>query len=361
VPTAPADRAISALDEPEPAPRVLLVRLSALGDCLHALPVAVELRRQLPRAHIGWAIEEPGHQLLRDHPAIDRFHIYPRRSPPRRFVRELLALRRELRRERYDVALDVQGLTKSGLVAWLSGARRRVSLAPPHRRELNRLFVNEVVAAPETSRHVVDRNLALLRAVGASVAGRARFDLPAPEPSPALASFLESMRARGPWAVVNPGASWTTKIWPPRALALVARGLHDHHGLGVAVSWGSEPERALAREVVEVAGRRGVVEAPPTSLRDLAALLSGAVLFVGGDTGPMHLAVALGVPTVSVFGPTSPERNGPYGESDLAVIAEIDLDCRPCWRRSCARGDHACLARLDAGRVLQACSRRLGS
>ena len=340
-------------------PRVLLVRLSALGDCLHALPVAVELRRQLPGAHIGWAIEALGHQVLRDHPAVDRFHLYPRRSPPLRFARDLLALRRELHAERYDIALDLQGLTKSGLVAWLSGAPRRVSLGPPDRRELNRLFVSEAIAAPASARHVVDRNLSLLRAVGLTVPERARFDLPVLEPSPALAALLDAQPA-GRLAVVNPGASWSTKIWSTAGYARVARGLADSHGLGVVVVWGNENEHALAREVVRIAERPElVVEAPATSLRDLATLLSRARVVVSGDTGPMHLAVALGVPVVSVFGPTASERNGPYGERDLAVTAGIALDCQPCWRRTCARGDHACLAGLDADRVLAACSRRL--
>lgn len=344
--------------EPEHRPRVLVVRLSALGDCLHALPVAVELRRQLPGAHIGWAIEALGHQILRDHPAVDRFHLYPRRSPPLRFARDLLALRRELHEERYDIALDLQGLTKSGLVAWLSGAPRRVSLGPPDRRELNRLFVSEAVTAPAFVRHVVDRNLSLLRAVGLKVPERARFELPVLEPSTALAALLDSLPAAR-LAVVNPGASWNTKIWSTTGYAQVARGLADRHGLGVVVAWGNENEHALAREVVRAAERPQVVEAPATSLRDLAALLSRARVVVSGDTGPMHLAVALGVPVVSVFGPTAPERNGPYGERDLAVTAGIALECQPCWRRTCSRGDHACLARLDADRVLAACSRRL--
>ncbi|HUP25870.1 MAG TPA: glycosyltransferase family 9 protein [Thermoanaerobaculia bacterium] len=341
------------------APRLLLVRLSAIGDCLHALPVAVELRRRLPDAYIGWAIEESGHRLLRGHPAVDRFHLYPRDSRMTRIAGELVELRRELRAARYDVALDLQGLTKSGLVAWLSGAPRRVSLPPPDRRELNRLFTNEVVAVPAASRHVVDRNLTLLRSVGLDAPARGRFELGAPQPSEALAPFVASLLDRGGFAVVHAGAAWPTKVWPPASLALVARGLVDRWGLCVAVTWGGEAERPLAREVVRGAQRDDVVEAPPTDLPDLAALVGGSSLFVGGDTGPMHLAVALDVPTVAVFGPTDPERNGPYGQGDLAVTAEVELSCRPCWRRSCARGDHACLAQLDAEQVLTACARRL--
>jgi ADP-heptose:LPS heptosyltransferase len=313
----------------------------------------------MPGAHLGWAIEEPGLRLLRGHPAVDQFHLYPRRSRPLRFVGDLLAFRRELRAARYDVALDVQGLTKSGLVAWLSGAPRRISLGAPHRRELNRLFVNESVAAPAASRHVVDRNLTLLRAVGASPPARGRFELAPPPPSAALAPFLAELRRQGAFAVVNPGAAWATKIWSPAALGLVARGLADRHGLSVAVTWGSESERELARAVVAGAERGAVREAPRTNLSDLAALIGGAALFVGGDTGPMHLAVALGVPTVAVFGPTDPERNGPYGERDLVVTADAELSCRPCWSRRCARGDHACLAWIDGEHVLAACARRL--
>lgn len=324
--------------------------------------MAVELRRRLPAAHLGWAIEEPTYRLLRGHAAVDRFHLYPRRAGALRVARELWALRRELREARYDVVLDVQGLTKSGLVAWLSGAPRRVGLAPPDRRELNRLFTNETVATPAASRHVVDRNLTAVRALGLEPPTRGRFELEAPAPAAALAAFLAGLRTAGAgdrYAVANPGASWRTKVWPPASLALVARGLAERHGLAVAVTWGNEAERALAREVVAGAQHPLVREAPPTELPQLASLVRGAALFVGGDTGPMHLAVALGVPTVAVFGPTDPERNGPYGERDVVVSAAGELPCRPCWRRSCARGDHACLAWIDAERVLAACARRL--
>ncbi len=353
--------------KPDRPLRVLLVRLSAIGDCLHAAPVASALRRAHPHAFIGWAIQEPAATLLRGYAGVDRFHLYPRRarSLGARFE-ALRRFRRELRSCRYDTALDVQGLTKSGLVASWSGAGQRVGFRggpAMGSRELNALFLNRRFAVDPEVKHVVDRNLALVSASGlvADEHPAAEWRLPDyAEPGPL--SFLEGHGLiDGRYAVASPGTIWRTKRWPPGHFAEAVRHLGSDLGLPVVVAWAGEEERRVAEEVVAGAGDgcRALL-APPTDLRELATLLRHAALFLGCDSGPAHLAAALGVRCVSVFGPTDPARNGPYGPQSTAVQLDQRLECQPCWRRTCSRGDFACLERLDADRVVSACLARLG-
>ena len=346
--------------------RVLLVRLSAIGDCLHAVPVAAALRRAHPGVFIGWAIQEPAAALLRGSPGVDRFHVYPRRARGlaaqfRAFTR----FRSELRGCRYDAAIDVQGLTKSGLVAWLSSARQRIGFRggpAMGSRELNSLFLNRRFAVDPAVTHVVDRNLALLRASG--LAGRdhpsAEWRLPDYAEPEALAFLTRHNLAGGGYAVVSPGTIWRTKLWPTEHFAAAVRRLGRQCALPVVVVWAGKEERLAAEKIVVDAGNnQAVLLAPPTDLRELATLLRHAALFLGCDSGPAHLAAALEVPCVSVFGPTDPVRNGPYGPRSASVQLDRRLECQPCWRRTCSRGDFACMERLDPDRVVEECLARL--
>lgn len=370
--------------------RVLLVRLSAIGDCLHAAPVVAALRRANPDAFIGWAIQEPAATLLRDCPGVDRFHVYPRRA--RGIAARLKTFghfRRDLRSCRYDAAIDVQGLTKSGLVAWLSGARQRIGFRggpAMGSRELNSLFLNRRFAVDPAVTHVVDRNLALTGASGLAETNERIAEWRLPDyAEPEALDFLDRHGlGAGGYAVVSPGTIWRTKHWPPDHFAAAVRRLGRERDLPVVVAWAGEAERLAAEKIVAGAGARAdadadadagadadadagadagadrpVLLAPPTDLRELATLVRHAALFLGCDSGPAHLAAALKVPTVSVFGPTDPARNGPYGPRSASVQLDRRLDCQPCWRRTCSRGDFACMERLDADQVVEACLRQL--
>jgi lipopolysaccharide heptosyltransferase I len=347
------------------SPRILIVRLSAIGDCLHALPVLAALRERNPQACIGWAIEEASHGLLEGHPYVDRFHIFPRRAFKRRTgtlmerLGRLNDFRRELREARYDVALDLQGLTKSGLVTWWSGATRRVGFAGDESREFNRFFCTTRVKPSPEAVHVVERNLALLQPLDIAIPHQPKWVLP--DYGRELAELEPFLSERGvgkgegrkPFVLVNPGATWETKRWPPDRFGEVARGLVERHGLAIVVTWADDEEQRAAEIIVEKASRSACL-APPTSLRQLAALTSQARLFVGNDTGPLHLAVALGVPCVSVFGASDPLRNGPYGSAHR--IQAAGPDCQPCWKKTCSRKDLACLNLVTPERVLDSCA-----
>ncbi|MCZ7648591.1 MAG: lipopolysaccharide heptosyltransferase I [Planctomycetota bacterium] len=350
------------------APRILLVRLSAIGDCLHAVPVLVALRRHFPKAYLGWAVEKAPHALLNGHPLVDRFHVFPRHAFKRKEgtffsrVKALQTFRKELRAESYDTAIDLQGLTKSGLVAWWSRARQRIGFRGPESRELNRLFANRRVRVPETAIHIVEKNLELVRPLGVAPPVRPEWVMPdyAAE-ARALEPFLREHglgEGGAPYAVVNPGATWATKRWPPEHFGAVAKGLTRGGRLAALVTWADAEERAAAETIARVAGHPRVLLAPPTNLRELAALLAGARLFVGNDTGPLHLAVALGVKSVAVFGASDPLRNGPYGREHR--IQAGGPECQPCWKTTCQRQDLACLMWVKPEKVLESCEELLG-
>lgn len=331
-----------------------MVRLSAIGDCLHAVPLVHALRDAFPDLRIGWAIQPAGHALLDGLPGVDRFHVVPRRGA----LGDRLAVLADVRRERYEVAIDVQGLAKSALVSWVSGAKRRIGFAKGVGREASHLVATETVSAPAATRHVIARNLCLLEPLGI-VNPQVRFELPVDQAAAArVVGELDRVGvAAAGFVVVNPGTTWVTKIWAPENFASVAAGLVGD-GHQVVVTWGTAPERLVA---AEIAAASGAVLAPATTLRELAELLRQAQLLVASDTGPLHLAAALATPTVAVFGATDPQRNGPWDpEGTLhTVLVREGLECRPCLSRQCRRGDLACLTGLGADRVLAACRQRL--
>ena len=351
--------------------RLLIVRLSAFGDCLHAVPTLVALRRHFPGAEIGWAIEDLGYSLLKNHPLIDRFHVFPRRAFKRKegtFIERMRALRTfrsELSAAKYEVAVDLQGLTKSGLVSWWSGAKHRIGFKGEDSREFNIVFSNDRVTPPAEAVHVVEKNLALLKPLGVSLPDKPEWIMPsyqaeieALRPFLAQCGLMNGNDKAAKFAIVNPGATWVTKRWPVESFGAVARGLIERHKLPVVVTWAGGDEQRAAEKIASLAGK-GVFVAPATDLRQLAALTSQAVLFVGNDSGPVHLAVAMGVPSVAIFGASDPFRNGPFGSRHRILTGGVD--CHPCWKTKCERPnqDRACLTLVQPDAVLLSCKHSL--
>jgi lipopolysaccharide heptosyltransferase I len=348
------------------SPRILLIRLSAFGDCLHAVPVLVALRRHYPSAEIGWAIEDLSYSLLKDHPMVDRFHIFPRRAFKKSqgtFIdrmRSMRQFRKDLGGVKYDIAIDLQGLTKSGLVSWWSGAKRRIGFKGEDSREFNIIFNNERIEPSDEAVHVVEKNLSLLKPLGVKIPDKPEWVMPNYEAEFALIKpFLEKCGlinkdgGVGRFSIVNPGATWFTKRWPPELFGEVAKQLIARHDLPVVIPWAGSDEHKAAEVIAGIAGKRAFV-APDTDLRQLAALTSRAILFVGNDTGPLHLAVALNVHSVAIFGATDPLRNGPYGSMHRMQTGGVD--CHPCWKTTCERKDRACLTWVTPETVLTSCA-----
>jgi heptosyltransferase I len=304
--------------------RVLIVRTSALGDVVHALPVLTALRRHLPEAKIGWVVEEGMAPVVGGHPDLDEMIVVSLRrwrKVSRQGLGELGGFLSELRRFSADVALDLMGNHKAGVIARLSGARTRIGFARAHRREpSSALFINRPVVP--RGLHAVDRMLSLLDPLGLP-------SEPADFGPEKLFREEPALEIPGPFALLHPGAGWANKRYPPAWWGETAQLLQAETGLPTWVA-AARGEEELAAEVAAAgAGAARVVPAP--DLPTLAALIRRARLMLGGDTGPSHLARALGTPLVMVMGPTDPERHGPYGDPEAAVYKR--LPCSFCYRR----------------------------
>lgn len=339
--------------------KILLVRLGALGDIVHAIPVAVALRQTYPDARIDWLVSAKHSDILDLVPALSgRIVVNDRGGASGGST--LMGALREIRRVEYDVAIDLQGLIKSAVMARASGARRVIGFNARYAREsLARLFYTEThdpggagLYAPSETRHVVTINLGLLAPLGIQVA-RPSFDLSVTT-SAAVAAAIQ--KVGGHFALLNTGAAWPNKRWPPSHLGALARALRARHGLGSIVLWGPG-ERALGDEVVALAEGAAVL-APQTTIADVAALAAQASVMVSGDTGPTHIASAVGTPLVGIYGPTRPERNGPLGEDDESVSRASVCVCHHL--RQCRR-ERMCLLDIDVEEVLAAVERRLAA
>jgi heptosyltransferase I len=300
-----------------------IVRLSSVGDVVHALPLASAFRRGLPGARLSWVAEEREAVLVEGHPDVDLVvrvdtrgwrRLLRRPSSLASAWRALTRAHRELSGLALDVVVDAQGLVKSGTIAAATGAPVRIGFAAGHCREpASALFTNRRVTPPPAARHVVDQYLALLGPVGLG-AGAPEFRLP---PWPAAARRVDEwltergLKPADRLVVVNPGGGRPDKLWPTAAFRAVAAGLAAEPGAHVLVSWGPG-ERARADAIAAGLDPR-VRVAPLTDLPELAAFLGRAALVVAGDTGPLHLAAAAGATCLGLFGPTDAGRNGPYG------------------------------------------------
>jgi heptosyltransferase-1 len=309
---------------------------------VHALPVLTALRRHFPQARLGWVVEEAMAPVLAGHPDLDdlltvRLRAWGRRPFSRSTLRGLAGFLAALDRFAPDVVLDLMGNHKAAAIAGLTLADRRIGAAREHRREpSSALWINEPVAPRGT--HAVDRMLSLLDAL----------DVP-PEP----ADFAPEKLFRGaagietaePYALLHPGAGWGNKIYPPAWWGAAARRLRELTGVAARVASARGEER-LAAEVAAAGG--GAVEIVPAGdLPSLAALIRGSRLVLGGDSGPTHLAQALGAPVLMLMGPTDPARNGPYGSPENALWKI--LPCSFCHRRF--RETKACLLEIPPERV----------
>jgi lipopolysaccharide heptosyltransferase I len=312
--------------------RVLVVRLSAIGDVVNTLPAVTLLRHARPDAFLGFAVEDRARDVVVGHPLLDRVHVFPRRrwrglltsTRPRCWLqlsRELRGYVRELRAERYDVVLDEQSNLKGAVHALASGAARRIGFARGHDYELNHLLSTEQVTPPAAHPHRVDKFVSLLGALGVTgdertyvlpedLAARARVEQYLTEAALAPRSFV----------VLHPGTSdhGAEKRWPAEHFAALARLVAGTLGRPVLITWGPGEEE-LARRVCDESGGTARLAPRTGSLLDLAELLRNAALFVSADTGPMHLAVAAGVTCVALFGPKNPAVYGPYGTGHVVI------------------------------------------
>jgi ADP-heptose:LPS heptosyltransferase len=329
------------LQSPPAAERILVLRLGAVGDVVRTLPAVSRLRAAYPGAEITWLVEPAAASAVQGQPWVDEVLVFPRpalaqalrRRELARLSRELRPFLRDLRRRRFDLALDFHSLLRSALLARLSGARRRVGYAPPFSRELAHwLATDRALLSPRRASRF-ERNAALVDYLGVRAA-------PAPLPfavDSRARARMEALLAPGRVPVVlHPGSSDGTpyKRYPARAYAAVARALAAQEGLPSVVSFGpGRDDRALARAVVEASEGAARLAPETRSLPELAVLLASCRLFIGGDTGPLHLASLVGTPVVQLLGPTDPVENAPWPGTPSRTL-RVPLACSPC-RRGC--------------------------
>ena len=342
---------LNPLAAPLPAERILVIRLGALGDVVRTRFAFAGLRELYPRARIDWLVEDraadglTGIEGLDEIVRVERHALRARR--PLSLLHELRRVHERIRDAHYDLSVDFHGILKSGLLAWAAGIPRRVGFDPPHAREGSARFLTH--RARLSGRHLsrFERNAGLVGFLGGEVPSR---------PPPLR---IDPTRDGGDFAVVHPGTSAATqyKRWPLDRYAEVCDALSRRAGLRCVVTWGPvEGEREAAEEVVE-RSRGSAVLAPKTrSTGELLQLMRGASLFLGSDSGPMHLAALAGLPIVAVFGPTDPLENAPFPGVPQRLLRR-DVGCNPCREGCPAR---TCMAAVDSRSVVDAAFELLG-
>lgn len=319
--------------------KALIVKLSSLGDLFHALP-AVHALKKKHNWSIDWITQPEYAPIVRCFTDIDNVHSFPRR----RIIRSGTTWINTLRREPYDVVIDFQGLLKSAFITRLARAQTRIG--PSWHREGARIFYNQVLGQRDKSRHAIDEACELAAALDAPVES-IQFPIQFP---------TNSQSADSPRIAYVPCSRWPTKNASPSLFAGCIQELHRRHG-GTAFLVGSLGDRKTAN-LIESQARDVDIRniCGTTSLVELGSLLQEMDLVITVDSGPMHMAAALGRPVVALFGPTDPHRTGPYSETHR-IIQRTDLDCVPCHSRRCQRPqrDHACMRRWSTTDIIEHC------
>src|SRR5271163_3521193 len=329
-----------------PDQRILLVRLGSLGDVIHALPAASALRDAFPEARIDWLIEPKWRRLLEGNSDLTEIIPLEKKS-----AAGLISTIRKLRAARYTCAIDFQGLYKSALPAFASGAPRRIGFPSTYAREgFASMFYTDKINP--RGAHKVDHNLTLAAAAGARTS-TPRFPLtPHPEDEKQVTQELARQNVAD-FFVLNPGGGWRSKCWPPERYGELHHRLAAQHGWRGIISFGPGEER-LAQELVSAAGNPAPL-ALPLGLGPLMALLRRAKFVVSADTGPLHLASALGAPVIGLFGPTDPSRNGPFSADDI-VVRNLRASVTT-YRRG--KSDSPAMLSITVDQVFDAVERRL--
>jgi heptosyltransferase-1 len=340
------------LDTIEPQ-RVCIIKPSSMGDVVHAMPILSALRGRWPSAHLSWVVNRPFSELLEGHRALDELIIYDRgrRGVDRAGLGSMAGLLARLAQGRFDLTIDLQGLLRSALMVASARARVRVGMADA--REGARWFYTHHVEAPRLGMHAVGRALTVARSLGAEVSDPC-FHLPIGDEHCRWAAEVLGTLPR-PRIILNLGAQWPTKRWPPQHFAAIGRRAVAEYGASL-IAVGSAGDRPLVDALVHHLGPAPLLDlCGRTRLPQLAALSVESDLMVSNDTGPLHLAAAAGARVVGIYTCTSPDLTGPHGPRAASV--RTGVWCAASFRKSCARLD--CMAELQPTQVWPVVVRQL--
>lgn len=311
--------------------KVLIIKLSSIGDVVHTLPALDSLRKGFEKkgvkARIDWLVEEAASTLLKDHPMIDNL-IVVKRGWLRNYS-ENKSTSALLAKEGYDMVIDFQGLLKSGVWVHLSQGKKRLGFS--NARELSHFFLNDKLPAYDIEKHAVERYLELAAHAGGE-SGAVRFPMDAAKAKKSVEAKLKEAGIKDGFFVLVPRARWATKMWSDEKFADLARRVMKKTSLPAVLAGGPE-DRVGLEAMREKIGEKAVNMAGLTDLKELWAMASLSRFVVTVDSGPMHIAAASGAPVVALFGPTAPWRTGPYGKGHAVV--RKGLECSPCFRKKC--------------------------
>ncbi len=323
-----------------PPESILIVKLSAIGDVVHTLPFLEVLREKFPYARIDWVVEEEASQIIGGHPDLDAMIVSGRKSWQKRLVRKggpSLVLRdmahffRQLRSREYDLVVDLQGLFKSGLLTALSRGKRKLGMSGA--REGGWLFFNERPVPVDYNEHALDRYLRVARHLGCDIHSW-KGDIPLERVHRARVEELLEREGLCMDRIIafNPVARWVTKLWDPERFAALADRIRVHLGCEIVFT-GGHRDRPVIEQILSMMREEGTNLAGRTTLKELACLYTRCRALVTTDTGPMHIAAAMGCQVVALFGPTAPWRTGPYGPGHEVITA--GTECSPCFKKKC--------------------------
>ena len=322
--------------------KILIIKPSALGDIIHSLPTLAVLQKNFPDAEIHWVIAKGFHTVLENHPMISKLWVidknrWKKLEAAKDTFKEISALRKNLKAERFDVVIDLQGLFRTGLISQFTASACRVGFR--HAREGAPLFYTHKVDVEWEGIHAVDRYLKLLEPLGCKI-DKVEFPFAPFESNIPLMKELPEK-----YAVIAPSAGKAANRWPPERFGEVAQHLDIP---SVVVS--NKADAKVAEEVVTASHGKAISIAGRTSIMELVAVIGNAEFFISNDTGPMHIAAALNIPVFAIFGPANPVRTGPYG--DIHTIIRQDLACSPCYaKKRCTTWE--CLDTLTADMVYE--------
>lgn len=331
----------------QPHSHFLITRLSAIGDCIETLPLAVALKERYPNCKITWIVDCGVDSILKTQPSIDQVIRLKKGFLGK--PREWLKLRKQMKSLRIDVSIDPQGLLKSAFLGRISGAQWRLGFSAPQSREYSWLLYNKRIHPQAT--HLVDRQIELLKPIIMDGIDP-RFGWYEPDDvsikCDAMLGPIQLVPKK--YIIINSGAGWPSRRWPIDRFARVAKRIHDAFGLPSLLIWGGKNELEWANEIKTMANDACVI-APSTSLMEMSGLIKRSLLYLGGDTGPMHMSAAVGTPCVALFGTTRSEYSGPYGNIHHRLQKRFDSGSSK-YRRNV---DNAAISEITEEEVFEAC------
>ncbi len=324
--------------------KILFVKLSAIGDVTHVLPIVKYLKLNNSEIFIGWVVQKLSYFLLKDNPFIDKIHIMENKD-----FRNYVKIIRELKEEKYEVSIDFQGLTKSAIIPFFAGIKKRIGFGDEDGREISKLFYNYKVI-PDKGLHIIDKNFSLVKVLGFE-----NFDVNALIPYIYI-NFSDDIKDKfkdyniEKSIIINPGGGWKTKIWSIKYYQQLISMLVKK-GFFINILWGPGEEK-LARKIYDGFNQNYAVKLfPPTNLLEMSYIVKNAKLVIGGDTGPLHIAAGFGTKTICIFGPSDSRRNAPIGKN---ISLQKFLSCGPCWNRKYCKYNLKCLTLIKPMEVYKA-------